>query len=274
MLESWTTQEIKSLIAKGVQKRFKCPKIKGLAIELKALGAGWEWHGRVGKTTRTISLGKFPAMGIADARAKASSILEDRANGVDVYVVHGVGVEAVDPTKPVRGRMTCRDAWEKHLSRSTNKESTKKDKRGYWTNHWDAAIGDKLVTAVSYDDLMDVIEDLREEGKDGSADTTTRYVKKFFAWCEANPRLTGLHETPARKLKPQAVTIRKRFFSDQEIRWFWSAVGELTAVWRDFFLGLLLTGQRFSEVRLLTRSEVEDGFINLPPERMKNNQRE
>lgn len=273
MLESWTTQEIKSLIAKGVRGRSKCPKVKGLALDLKVRGAVWEWHGRVGETSRTIKLGQFPTMGIADARAKASSILEDRANGLDVYAVHGVGVEAVDPAKPIRGQMTCTDAWDKHLARSTNKESTKTDKRGFWKNHWSDTIGAKLVTDVTYDDLMDVIEDLREEGKDGAADTTTRYVKKFFSWCEANPRLTGLHETPARKLKPQAVTKRTRFLNDQEIRWFWDSVGELTPVWRDFFLTLLLTGQRRSEVRLLARVEVEDGFLNLPPERMKNNER-
>jgi integrase len=247
--------------------------VKGLAIEFKVRGAVWEWQRRVGGTNRTIKIGGFPAIGVADARAKASAFNEDLANGVDVYRVHGVGALAVDPSKPIRGQMTCTDAWDKHLARSTNKESTKTDKRGFWKNHWRDTIGAKLVTDVTYDDLMDVIEDLREEGKDGAADTATRYVKKFFSWCEANPRLTGLHETPARKLKPQAVTKRTRFLNDQEIRWFWDAVGELTPVWRDFFLTLLLTGQRRSEVRLLARVEVEDGFLNLPPARMKNNER-
>lgn len=273
MLKSWTAQELNGLLKRGVTFRAKHPSIKGLAIENKPRGCVWEWQRRVAGTARTIRLGQYPAMGIADARAKAAEMNEDLAAGIDVYVKHGTGVAKADPSKPVRGRMTCDQAWEVHLSRSTNKDSTKNDKRGYWKKHWQPAIGDRLVTEITYDDLMDVVEDLRDAGKDGAADTATRYVKKFFSWAEANPRLTGLSETPARKLKPEAVTKRTRFFSDQEICWFWSAVGELTPVWRDFFLTLLLTGQRRSEIRVLEREEVRDGHLDIGPARMKNNLR-
>lgn len=273
MLKSWTVQELNGLLRRGVTFRAKCPRTKGLAIENKPRGCVWEWQRRVAGTARTIRLGQYPAMGIADARAKAAEMNEDLAAGIDVYVKYGAGVAKIDPAKPVRGRMTCAQAWEVHLARSTNKESTKRDKWGFWKKHWQPAIGDRLVTEIKYDDLMDVVEDLRDEGKDGAADTGIRYVKKFFAWAEANPRLTGLSETPARKLRPEAVTKRTRFFTDQEICWFWSAVGELTPVWRDFFLTLLLTGQRRSEIRLLAREEVEDRHLNIGPERMKNNLR-
>lgn len=274
MLQSWTAQEIKGLLAKGQKNgRSPCPRTKGLALAFKARGPVWVWQRRVDGTPRTIRLGQYPVMGIADARAKATEINEALANGEDVYVKFGAG-QAPAPSKPVRGPKTCQEAWDLHMERSLNKQGTKSDKQGVWRRQWKDVMGDMLVTEVTYDLLMDVIEELRANGKGSAADTSIRYIKTFFAWCERYPTLTGLHDTPARKLKAEPYRRRTRRLDDVEVRWLWDAVGELEPVWRDYFLVVLLTGQRRSQIRLLERQEVtvEKRYIDFPPEKMKNNE--
>ena len=80
-------------------------------------------------------------------------------------------------------------------------------------------------------------------------------VRKLFAWSLERDIVAT---SPAAGVRPVAKeTSRDRVLSDDELRAFWKATGELAEPWRSFFRVLALTGQRLGEVAGMRWSDVD-----------------
>ncbi|GGN58956.1 integrase [Novosphingobium indicum] len=279
MLETWNQQSIKGLLAKQYRGRETCPVRKGLAIRFGARGAVFEWQRRVNGTPRTIKLGTFgPDFGLADARAKAAEINEDLAAGVDVYVKHGAGIAPEETGRRKRGQMTCQEAWDAYIAEisngtgttKANADSTKDDKEGYWRRYWKDEIADMMVADLTFEDVYEVTDNLSD--RPSARRNAIAYLSKFLKWCRTNRLKTGMGQTlPTDGIDRGSVTKRDRYFSHEEIRWFWTALDDLTPVWRDYYICVLLTGMRRTEISELRRAEVmrADTCFDIAAERMK-----
>jgi integrase len=256
------------------------PKGHRLALKVTKSGKSWIWRARVAGVPRVITLGRFPSLGLADARAKARAIVADLYKGKDVYSLHGVGGKVV--RAPLPTTLTCPQAWDRYISglesgvnvhgKAENKPSTISFKKGAWRRRLQDQIGNYLITEVSDDMLLDIVQNIRDEGEMASANATTAYLKAFFKWAKAERRTTGLRSNPAEDLTVSAARKRERFLDAKEIRWLWMALNQQSSSWADAYRLALLTGQRRNEIFGLTRAEVNqvDRHLDFPRDRMKN----
>lgn len=297
MLKAWNDQALRSLTysnnSEGKPDRHLDPKGNRLVLKVTTKTKSWVWQASVNGTPRTITLGRYPGMGLHDARKKAGEIVADLDEGIDVYVKHGPGKAiAAKPTtgKTVSVGMTCQDAWDRYIlaletgtnihgRKAGNKPRTIIEKEGTWQRLFADQIGDSLLTEVAEDDVEEVIQQLRDDGLMGAANSSVRYIRAFMAWCIDERRLTGLRDSPARFLKTSRLTPRSRTLSNNELRWLWAALDAksqhgydlLDWRWRSAYRLAILTGQRRQEIFGLARSEVDQHrqVLVIPANRMK-----
>jgi integrase len=132
--------------------------------------------------------------------------------------------------------------------------------------------------------IHDIVDEVRRRGVPGLERRSARpteamarvmfgCLSKMFSWLVQNRRIeknpcAGLH-------RPRASGPRDRVLTDDELRWFFVASGELGEPFGPLLKILVLTGQRLNEVAAMTRSELgadNDGrpIWTLPKTRTKN----
>ncbi|MBR2269173.1 integrase family protein [Sphingobium sp.] len=280
----WNHQALVAL--KFESARYIDPKGNRLSLVVSKSSKIWRWQARVNGVPRTLTLGKFPAVGLADARAKAGAIQADHDAGIDVHVKYGAGVAAPDASPEVemkRAGMTCQEAWDRYISglksgtnvhgKARNKPRTIIEKEGMWKRLWADEIGGTLMNEVTEEALYDVIQGLRDDGYMGAANSTTRYIKAFFRWGKLEKRATGLRANPAEDLPVSQLRTRDRYLTENEIRYLLTALEAEDQIWTDAYRLALLTGQRKNEIFGALRSEVEVDarHITISADRMKHN---
>lgn len=113
-------------------------------------------------------------------------------------------------------------------------------------------------------------EMMDERDVTAQANQTYSRLKKFFKWCIEEDYIE--HSPIVGLSKPAAQNDRTRVLTDDEIRLVYLAAGKIGYPYGTVIQGLLLTGQRKSEVADLPRCEVDmkTGDWLLPAARAKN----
>lgn len=281
IMVQWNHQRLISLRHEGKDIILLDPKGHRLALKVTKSGKSWIWRARVQGVPRVITLGQFPFMGLAEARAKARQIVADLYEGRDVYGVHGVGAKSVEFPK-ASVVLTCQQAWDRYIScleagvsihgKAANKPSTISFKKGAWRRRLQDRIGARLITEVTDDTLFDIVQCIRDKGEMAAANAVTAYLKAFFNWAKAERRTTGLRLNPAEDLAVSAARKRERFLDIKEIKWLWMVLNQQPSIWADAYRLALLTGQRRNEIFGLTCAEVNqvERHLELSSDRMKN----
>lgn len=274
----WNHKGLTTLKHEGQDLIILDPNGNRLALKVTKSGKTWIWRARVRGVPRVITLGRFPALGLADARIKARKIVADLDAGEDVYLTHGVGTRDISVSATA---MTCQEAWDRYIGgleagtnvhgKSGNKPSTISYKKGAWRRRFQSEIGSSLITDVTDDTLFDIIQSIRDDGDMAAANSAAAYIKAFFKWAKAERRTTGLRSNPAEDLAIGATRKRQRFLNAMEIRWLWMALDDQPLVWADAYRLGLLTGQRRTEIFGLTSFEINpaERHLELSGERMK-----
>jgi integrase len=212
---------------------------------------------------RRVKLGRFPEIGLAAARAKATRLKEAIAEGADP-ATPPFEVEAVETVDQLLNRY-LKDSppasakWSSEVARIF-----KKDIR--------PVIGGRKLTTIKRADILAIINRVKDRGAGVSSNRTLAAIRKAFNWAveeghiEANPA-AGI----SRKAKEEA---RDRALSEGEIRAFWTGLDDapMTA---GIMLALrlaLATGQRIGEVVGAPPSEIDFDKAEwlIPTERSKN----
>lgn len=205
------------------------------------------------KRLRRMTLGRYPAMPLAQAREKARQILEAASMGADPF-------QALEADKIVqrKKRDTFEDVTaefvELYASRKLRPATIRDYKRTFdtvcasWKN---VSIGD-----LKRRDVLLLIDRIEARKRLALADATHRYLSRFFNWCverdyiETSP-MAGIRRSHA--VKP-----RDRVLDFQELAEIWSALEQLDYPFNPLLKVLFLTGQRRGEVAGMRWSELKD----------------
>lgn len=190
------------------------------------------------------TLGRFPDLGLAAARAKARRILADPESGSGLTVGELVA-QYLDWLPGAKYRR------EREYRRLLTREIL-------------PALGAVRIAELRRRDLIALLE---EKAKTAPVVANHVHVRlsALFAWArlrdliQANP----MGEIP----KPTPYRARDRVLTDDEIRALWGS--GLSLVVGACLRMILLTGQRPSEVRLMRWSEVSGSWWTIPRERAK-----
>jgi len=241
----------------------------GLALRVTPAGVkSWSLRFRnvTGRKTRR-SLGPYPAVRLAKARAEAARLRVQIRDGIDIAA----------PATP-RGE-TFRDVvdrWERRQARQDMRSVN--ETRRILNLHVLPALGGRKIETIRKRDAIEILERLRDElGFGAQVNRVQRAISGVLSYAvdadliEVNP-LAGL--------KPQVVEkARERTLSLDELAAVWKAAEGVSATPRAIVRLLMLTGQRREEVSGLGWSELDydqaagkwaaDGLWIIPPTRTK-----
>ena len=244
------------------------PALSGLYLVVQPSGAkSWALRYRYSGKPKKLTLGKWPIMGLADARAAASEALDK--------VEHGL-----DPSSEKKATRAAREAAQlserdkiktlvaqydlRHLATLKSGRTVRRE----LDRHVVAVWGDRNVYDIQRRDVIDLLDTIAESGRVVSANRVRAYLNTFFGWCIDRDII---QVSPANGVKPVAKEkSRDRVLSDDEIRWLWRACEIEGQPWGPLVQMLLLTGQRLGEVVGLTDGELQGDLWQLPSVRTKN----
>lgn len=268
---------VKALTTKAVEaakadpdRRYEMPDpaLSGLYLVVQPSGAkSWAVRYRISGKTAKLTLGRWPLLGLADARAAAAAALEKIERGRDPAAekkaTKAARLEAQfaerDKIRVLVGQYAAR-----HLANLKSGSTVRRE----LDRHVVAAWGERDIQTITRRDVIDLLDGIADSGRAVTANRVRAYLGKFLNWAAereiiaANPALTV---KPVTKEKS-----RDRYLTDDEIRWFWGACEVEGFPWGPFGKLLLLTGQRLNEVARIAEDEIRGDLWHLPSTRTKN----
>jgi integrase len=240
----------------------------GLYLVVQPSGArSWAYRYRHGGKPRKLTIGRFPALSLAQAREKAG----EAARAVDL---------GADPaTSKVEAKARARGAQEaardqvrtlvdlydrRHLSGLRTGPAA----RGFIERSAVAAWGERDVRTITKRDVVDLLDGIVDRGSPIAANRTLAHLRAWFGWLKARDVIAV---SPAEGVRPPvAERSRDRVLSDDEIIAFWRAAEALGEPFGPLYRLLLLTGQRLREAAGMRDAEIVGDVWTIPAARAKN----
>ncbi len=225
----------------------------GLALRVtKDGGKSWSVFYRFGGRLRRHTLGRYPAIKPAQARAAATAALERVRDGVDPGEEKRARRDQRTPEADTFGAASA--DYLKHVE-ANNRRSTflgaKRDVEFDALKKWRK----RPLASVSRRDVVDLIDRIVLRGAPVQANRTFARLRAFFNWAIEKDRLAA---SPIARMKlPTQEHARDRVLSDDELRWFWMACDQAGSPFGPLYKLLLLTGQRRDEVADMRWSEID-----------------
>lgn len=262
------------LTTKGVEavkpdptKRLEIPDaaMRGLYLVVQPSGAK-SWAARfrhLGKPVK-MTLGKWPLMGLADARARAAEAIEQAEHGVNPAEVQKAQKAAV--AEPDRD--TVREVIKLFMKRHARHNRRADDVAAMFQREVMEKWGNRPIQSISKRDVIEVLDAIVDRGSPVSANRLRAHLNTLFNWAKGRDVLT---ENPLDGIKPPAPEKpRDRVLTDDEIRLFWGACDKIGQPFGPLFQIMLLTGQRRGEVAGMSDREIKDSIWTISAARSKN----
>jgi integrase len=216
----------------------------------------WVFFYRLGGRLRRMTLGTYPAIGLAEAREAWRKARADVQAGRDPLEHRGDG--ATD-FQSVFEEWLKRD---QSANRSVNivRRSLERDVLAHWQH--------RQITDIKRRDVLNVLDAIVDRGAPVSARRIHSHLHRLFGWAvgrgiiEVNP----LANVP----KPGQETPRDRVLTDAELVKVWQAAEQIGWPFGRAVQLLILTGARREEIGRLRWSEIDSDTIKLNGSRTKN----
>jgi len=210
---------------------------------------------------RRHTLGRFPHLSLAKARAKAFVTLGQVADGEEVEPATCVGAFHFENVVEAFVEKHCL----RHNRASTASE-TARLLRARFIPLWLS----RDIRDITRADVVAVLDAAMKAETPSAANHALSAIRKLFSWCaerelvEANP-CSGIS-------RPAPLGSRERALTIDEIAAVWRASSEIGYPFEPLIKLLILTGQRRGEVAGMTWGEVDvdNGLWTIPSSRTKN----
>ena len=243
----------------------------GLRISYSGTRA-WFVMTRVNGKLIRVTLGRYPALSLADARAKARDVIQCAAGGIDPRRVEQDLRRKLDDEAKTTFAAVAEDFMVKHVRANLRPSTAREYQRvlfGPDTGHWRP----RPITSIQKSDVQELLTAIDERGARSASALSLAYLRKFFRWC-ADRDLIEVPPTD-RVRRSRALQARERVLSKVELSIVLRSFDEEGGVFGSLFKFLALTGQRRGEVAGMRWDELrglngEDPIWEIPGTRTKN----
>lgn len=246
--------------------RVSCDGTKSWIVQPRVLRDG-RW------VPARITLGRYPAMGLSEAREKAREAKTLAQQGKDPRDQQAAERRALEDASRNTFDFLAGEFLVKHAERKGLKEASVREYRrtleGDDTKAWRA----RPVTEITKRDVLDLLDTIMDRGCPILANKTLVRLKTFFRWCAQRDVITA---APTDRLSRPAKDVKRdRALTAAEVAEVWKAIEGYGGPFASLLKVLLLTGQRREEVGGMRWSELRDlagenPAWEIPPERTKN----
>lgn len=209
----------------------------GLVVRVTPRGAKtfavFRWVKASGRAER-VTLGSFPEMGVAKARAQATT--------VGAAIVEGRSPQAERRTQ--KTVLTLEDLFDKYMTEHVRKHLSKKadvDFTGLWTLHVPKDMRQRRITEITRDDI-EALHTKIGKAKEVTANKVVGFIRGMFN--KSAPAVLN----PARGVQKFHVEPNTRYLKADEMPKWTAALAETPQPHRDLFRLLMLTGVRLSNM--------------------------
>jgi integrase len=267
-MAGFTDKFISSLRPKA--ERYEQWEGGGFGIRISPSGGkSWIWVYHFDGRPRRMTLGSYPALGLADARLKLSEARKLLDQGSDP------GDREVQQRRAERVAETVAQLANAYLEKwaRPRKRSAAEDER---ILHKDVlpAWGRRKANAITRRDVIELLDNIVDRGSPVAANRTLALIRRMFGWALSRDIV---QTNPCAAVKaPGVETRRDRVLSAYEIAAFWRALGDPSiGISKPIRLALklqLTTAQRKGEVIAAEWSEFDltDRIWTIPGDRAKN----
>lgn len=250
------------------EKRFEVPDpgLTGLYLVVQPSGSkSWALRYRLNGRPSKLTLGKWPIMGVAGARAAATAAIEEVEHGRDPAAARKAAKAAAAQDADRDKVSSVVDLFlRRHASHNRSGDNVAAMFRREIIGKW----GDREIHTITKRDVIEVLDAIVDRGSPVTANRLRAHLNTLFNWSKGRD-IIG--ENPLDGIKPPAPEKpRDRVLNDAEIRLFWSACGGLGYPFAPLYRLLLLTGARLREVAEIEWREIDAETWTLPAERSKN----
>jgi len=238
------------------QKELSDSKVPGLRLRIGSSGAKtFILRKRIGTKTKNMTIGRYPALSLSDARKRARTLIND---------IETTGVPALVPTSRTK---TIRALWPAYEKAKADLRSIDTI-RSIFDRHILPKLGDRIADTVKRSEVTSFVDGI---DKPIMARLVLAQLSSFYTW--AMPRLDNLEYNPCRDAgRPPKSKRRTRTLTEAELKTLWQVLESEGFPWRQGVKLLILTGQRRNEVFAADRSEfdLDARTWTIPAERAKN----
>lgn len=266
MAKALTTKAIESLKADPA-KRFEIPDpaLAGLYLIIQPTGVkSWALRYRFDGKPAKLTLGRWPAMGVADARAAATASLDVLDHGRDPAGEKKAKAAAAIQTDRDKVAAVIDLFLKRHASHNRRGDDVAAMFRREVRGLWDA----RDIQSITKRDVIDVLDGIVDRGSPVTANRLRAHLNTLFNWAKGRDII---QVNPLDGIKPPTLErARDRVLTNDEIRLFWQASMRMEYPFGPLYRVLLLTGQRLREVAEMTWQEIDGDTWTLPASRSKN----
>lgn len=258
-------REIGDAVQRGLVLRIGETGVKSWSVIYKVPGErGVSPTGRPLKgSQKRITIGQYPAIGVAAAREEAGRIIRQALEGKDPrperreanLLRHTNSIEAVSK------RMV--ELAKKQVETWPRMEQVLRDY--VWPT-----LGNRPIADVSQADIHKLLDDLVATDRHGTAREVRKMMSRLMNYA-AEKSLVAASPMAGMKRRDLTLQVSERALTDEELRAVWAAADEMAYPFGRLFQLLILTGQRKSDWGDAQRRELDaaERWLAIPMERFK-----
>lgn len=233
----------------------------GLMLRVAPSGAKtWCYVYKLAGKNRRFTLGRYPAMSLAEARAAHRKCLDLRARGEDPA---GEREAAVVTVADLAGQYLVK--WAKPRKRSAAEDKRIIDRDII------PVLGKVEAANLQRRQVLTFLQAI-ERRAPNQAWQVLKILRRMYNW-SLEQSLPGIEANPCAHIKLSTPHVRKdRSLTSDEIAQWWHGMDRLgtSNAMKDALRLILVTGQRPGEVLALHRREIDGDWWTIPGERTKN----
>ena len=262
----FTEQAVSKLKPSDKQVDYRDELTKGLILRVGKSGKkSWQVRYRADGKQHRQSIGNFPHVSLKEAR--------EQVRRIQAAVIDGEN-PAFDKRRTMEAKSRIRQTLQiSNLLQLYDQLHLSQLRTGYqartFLREFAKDFGHANIKDFTKQDFVGLLNEIMASGHGTKANRVFTHIKSFFGWAIGQGYL---EYSPCEYVKkPFREKSRERFFSDQEIIWFWRVTSEELEPFGYMARLLLLTGQRLSEVCRMSESELLGrGHWHLSSDRTKN----
>lgn len=266
MAKALTTKAIENLKS-DPDKRFEIPDpaLSGLYLVVQSTGVkSWALRYRFEGKPAKLTLGRWPVMGVAHARAAATASLD--------VLDHGRNPAGEKKAKAEEEVQKDRDkvaaVIDLFLKRHASHNRRGDDVAAMFRREVLAKWGTRDIQSITKRDVIEVLDAVVDRGSPVTANRLRAHLNTLFNWAKGRDII---QTNPLDGIKPPSPEkARDRVLTTDEQRLFWQASVGMEYPFGPLYRVLLLTGQRLREVAEMTWGEIDGNMWTLPASRSKN----
>jgi integrase len=221
---------------------------------------------KVNGQIKSQTLGRFPALSLADARRLAEQYKEAAERGVD-FSKSQSDLDSKVGTVPTLSTLTFGRTVDLFIENYAKPRQRTWDQTACILKGAKELWGDKPIASITKGEVYALLDDLRRRERPAMAAITLRWLKTLWRWAwkrdyVSQPIMDAVDFDHANK-------VRERVYSDDEIRSIWNAANKLDPEEGAYVKLLVLLAPRKSALALMRWKDVNDDLWVTPHELTK-----